>query len=63
MTKFAKCHDQRGPICFACDRWGRCVCLGNTTQVPCPFFKTRSRVMEEDPHYYDREVRENESDY
>lgn len=56
MSKLVKCADPRGITCFACDRWGRCICLSDSRQVPCPFFKTKAQVLESDPHYYDKEV-------
>lgn len=46
-----KCNDERGPACFAYDPKGRCKCLGDTRQVPCPFWKDLSKVMEQDPNY------------
>lgn len=46
-----KCNDERGPACFAYDHRGRCKCLGDTRQVPCPFYKPLAKVLEQDPNY------------
>lgn len=46
-----KCNDERGPVCFAYDQKGRCKCLCDTRQVPCPFWKDIEKVKEENPQY------------
>lgn len=54
-VKLKMCRDGNGlKDCFASTLDGRCKCLSNTAQVPCPFYKPIKQVMDEDPHYFDR---------
>lgn len=54
-----KCNDPRGLGCFALVKDGRCKCLKDTKQVPCPFFKTVGQVKEECPNYFERSFEDN----
>ena len=52
-VKLKRCRDGNGlKDCFACTLDGRCKCLSNTDQVPCPFYKPIIQVMDEDPFYF-----------
>lgn len=48
--KYTRCEQKRHE-CFACDKHGCCVALGNTTfrdgegkEYPCPFYKTQAQA-------------------
>lgn len=66
IENFPNCYDLRGKGCFMhrdVKRAGKsctvCICLSDTTQTPCPFFKTREQVLEEDPNYFGHMVSRN----
>ena len=55
LTNLKKCKDVLGVVsCFGCTPNGYCKVLKNTNQVPCPFYKDRKKVLDEDPNYHYR---------
>lgn len=47
------CKDKRGSQCFAFAS-GKCKCLSDTSSTPCPFYKTKAQVLDQDPKYFQR---------